>query len=169
MLISVLILTSILGAMNGLVLTGPRVYYAMARDGTFFRRLGETNPRFHTPMAAIVTQGIWASFLSLLGSFQQLFTYVIFTSWIFYGLTVASVIVLRVRKPDLPRSFRTPAFPWSPILFILAALGITLSTCAAQPVHACFGFAMILAGVPLYVIFRAVERPGEVAEPESTA
>ena len=158
-LISVLILTSILGAMNGLILTGPRVYYAMARDRAFFRRLGQTSRRFHTPVLAIVTQGVWASLLTLIGSFQQLFTYVIFTAWIFYGLTVASVIVLRLRRPDLERSFRVPAYPWLPILFLLAALGITISTIVSDPVHACFGIAMILAGVPLYLFFRAMEGP----------
>ena len=167
-LISVLILTSILGAMNGLVLTGPRVYYAMGRDGTFFRSLGQTSQRFRTPVVAIIMQGIWASFLTLLGSFQQLFTYVIFTAWIFYGLTVAAVIVLRLRKPDLPRSFRVPGFPWPPILFIFAALGISLSTFIAEPMHACIGIGMILAGVPLYLIFRALERPADPGEPELT-
>ena len=162
-LISVLILTSILGAMNGLILTGPRVYYAMARDGTFFRRLGQTSRRFHTPVLAIVLQGVWASLLTLVGSFQQLFTYVIFTAWIFYGLTVASVIVLRIRRPDVERSFRVPAYPWLPIFFLLAALGISVSTIVSDPVHACFGMAMILAGLPLYLFFRASEKP---ADPE---
>ncbi len=165
-LISVLILTSILGAMNGLVLTGPRVYYAMGRDGMFFRRFGETNARFHTPITAIVTQGLWASFLTLLGSFQQLFTYVIFTAWIFYGLTVAGVFVLRWRKPDLPRSFCVPGFPWPPLFFILAALGITCSTCITEPVHAALGIGMILAGVPLYLVFRALEKPAKAIDPE---
>ena len=157
-LISLLILTSILGAMNGLILTGPRVYYAMARDGTFFPRLGQTSPRFHTPVLAIVTQGVWASLLTLAGSFQQLFTYVIFTAWIFYGLTVAAVIVLRIRKPDLERSFRVPLYPWVPSLFLLAALGISINTILSDPLHASFGLAMILAGVPLYVYFRSMQK-----------
>ena len=160
-LISVLILTSILGAMNGLALTGPRVYYAMARDGIFFRSLGRTSRRFHIPMAAIVTQGIWASLLTLAGNFQQLFTYVIFTAWIFYGLTVASVIVLRIRRPNLERSFRVPAYPWLPILFVIAAAGVSVSTIVSDPVHACFGIAMILAGVPFYLFFRAMEGRAE--------
>ncbi len=153
-LISLLILTSILGAMNGLILTGPRVYYAMARDGTFFPSLGQTSPRFRPPVLAIVTQGVWASLLTLAGSFQQLFAYVIFTAWIFYGLTVAAVIVLRIRRPDLERSFRVPAYPWLPILFLLAALGIIVSTIVSDPVHACFGLTIILAGIPLYVLPR---------------
>lgn len=117
-LISILILTSILGAMNGMILTGPRVYYAMARDGIFFRRLGQISPRFRTPIPAILTQGVWASLLTLAGNFQQLFTYVIFNAWIFYALTVASLIVLRIRKPDLERSFRVPAYPWLPLCLL---------------------------------------------------
>lgn len=158
-LISVLILTSILGSMNGMVLTGPRVYYAMARDGIFFRRFGETSRRFRTPVLAILAQGIWASLLTLAGSFQQLFTYVIFTAWIFYGLTVAAVIVLRIRRPALERRFRVPAYPWVPLLFVLAAMGVTASTALSDPIHACLGVGMILAGFPLYLLFRAVEQP----------
>ncbi len=158
-LISILILTSILGSMNGMVLTGPRVYYAMARDGIFFRCLGQTSQRFHTPILAILVQGVWASLLTLTGNFQQLFTYVIFTAWIFYGLTVAAVIVLRIRKPELERSFRVPAYPWLPLLFILAAIGISLSTILNDPIHACFGIAMILTGVPVYLFFRVFPRP----------
>jgi APA family basic amino acid/polyamine antiporter len=158
-LISVLILTSILGAMNGMILTGPRVYYAMARDGVFFRRLGQTNQRLHTPIAAILVQGVWASLLTLTGNFQQLFTYVIFTAWIFYGLTVAAVIVLRIRKPDLERSFRVPAYPWLPLLFVAAAVGISLGAILNDPVHACFGIAMILTGVPVYLSFRMIQKP----------
>ncbi len=158
-LISVLILTSILGAMNGMILTGPRVYYAMARDGIFFRRLGRTSQRFHTPILATLVQGVWASLLTLTGNFQQLFTYVIFTAWIFYGLTVAAVIVLRIRRPDLERSFCVPAYPWLPLLFIAAAVGISLGTILNDPVHACFGIAMILTGVPVYLLFRIIPKP----------
>lgn len=160
-LISVLILTSILGSINGMVLTGPRVYYAMARDGIFFRRLGETSRRYRTPALAILTQGIWASVLTLAGSFQQLFTYVIFTAWIFYGLTVAAVIVLRIRRPGAERSFRVPAYPWVPLVFVMAAVGVAASTILSDPIHACLGLGMILAGLPLYLLFRAVEKPGE--------
>jgi len=162
-LISILILTSILGAMNGLVLTGPRVYYAMARDGIFFRHLGQTSRRFHTPVLAIVIQGVWASLLTLVGTFQQLFTYVIFTAWIFYGLTVASVIVLRIRRPDLERSFRVPLYPWLPILFLIASLGISVSTIVSDPVHAWVGIAMILIGAPLYLFFRVIQSPAETS------
>ena len=160
-LVSVLILTSILGAMNGMVLTGPRVYYAMGRDGVFFRFLGHTSRRFQTPVAATILQGAWAALLTLLGSFQQLFTYVVFTGWIFYGLTVAGVIVLRIRRPDVERVFRVPAYPWTPILFILAALAIVVSTFVSAPFQASMGVATIVAGLPLYLVFRTLERRGK--------
>jgi APA family basic amino acid/polyamine antiporter len=106
-------------------------------------------------------QGILASLFTLIGTFQQLFTYVIFTAWIFYGLTVASVIVLRIRKSELERSFRVPAYPWLPLMFVVAAAGITLSTILNDPVHAYVGIAIILAGVPLYLLFRCAQRPKE--------
>jgi APA family basic amino acid/polyamine antiporter len=155
LLISVVILTSILAATNGMIMTAPRVYYAMARDGTFFRKFGEVSKRFQVPVFAIVVQAVWASALTLMGSFQQLFTYVVFTAWIFYGLTVAAVIVLRRSDPLRPRGFLTPAYPWVPIAFVLAAAGITLSTVVADLLHALFGIGLVSVGIPLYFLFHS--------------
>ena len=156
-LISVLIVTSILVAINGMTITGPRVYYAMARDRVFFRSLCITSARSKVPMRALLIQGAWASVLTLIGSFQQLFTAVIFTAWIFYGLAVAAVIVLRVRYPDRIRSFRTPGYPVLPILFVAAAAVVVASTIASAPVRAVTGFALIMIGLPLYLLFRRHE------------
>lgn len=156
--VSVLILVSIIGATNGMVLTGPRVYYAMAREGLFFPGFGTLNSRFRAPVLAIVIQGVWAACLTLLGTFQELFTYVIFTAWIFYGLAVAAVIVMRIRRPDIPRPFLAPGYPWLPVLFILAALGITLSAVMSSPLHALYGIGLILCGLPFYAIFLARTR-----------
>lgn len=153
--ISVLILVSIIGATNGMILTGPRVYYAMAEEGLFFKVFGTISERYRAPLFAIVVQGIWASCLTLLGTFQELFTYVIFTAWIFYGLAVAAVIVLRIRRPDLARPFKAPGYPWMPALFTLAALGITLSAVVSSPLHALFGIGLILTGLPVYALFVA--------------
>ncbi len=114
--VSFLILTSIIVSMNGMILTGPRVYYAMARDRIFFDALGRANAR-EVPVPAILVQGTWASILSLAGNFEQLFTWVVFTAWVFYGLAVGGVIVLRIRRPAQPRPFRTPAYPVVPLLF----------------------------------------------------
>ena len=153
-LISVLVVTSILVAINGMTLTGPRVYYAMARDRVFFHSLGRVGARSKVPTFALIVQGAWAAVLTLTGTFQQLYTYVIFTAWIFYGLAVAGVIVLRVRYPHQARSFCTPGYPVLPALFVLAAAAIVINTVASVPLHAAIGVAVILLGLPLYLIFR---------------
>ena len=153
LLISLLILVSIIGASNGVILTGPRVFYAMAKEGLFFPVFGKVSSRFHTPVYSILIQGVWASCLTLLGTFQELFTYVIFTAWIFYGLAGLAVIVLRIRRPEIERPFRVPGYPWLPALFALAALGMTLNAFVASPRHALFGIGLILTGLPVYVVF----------------
>lgn len=153
--ISLLILVSIIGATNGMILSGPRVYYAMAEEGLFFPIFGKISTRFRAPVFAIIVQGLWAAGLTLLGSFQELFTYVVFVGWVFYGLAVAGVIVLRVRRPELERPFRVPGYPWLPALFTIAALGITGSAIVSSPVHALFGAVLVLSGLPLYTLFVA--------------
>ena len=166
-LISVLIVTSILVAINGMTLTGPRVYYAMALDGVFFQSLGRTDARSKVPTRALLIQGFWASVLTVIGSFQQLFTAVVFTAWIFYGLAVAGVLVLRQRQPARPRSFRTPGYPVLPLLFVVAAAAVVISTVVSSPGRAAAGVALILLGLPFYALFRRGHRapmsqpPGE--------
>jgi basic amino acid/polyamine antiporter, APA family len=151
-LISALIVISILGSMNGLVLTGPRAYFAMASEGEFPQTFGRISDRFRTPMIALIVQGIWATVLALSGSYQQLFTDVIFTAWIFYGLAVAAVVVLRIRHPRLERKFRVPGYPWVSVLFCLAALGLVISTIAERPSGAAVGIALLASGIPVYLL-----------------
>lgn len=151
-LISALIVVSIMGSMNGLVLTGPRAYFAMARDGEFPQIFGRISDRYRTPMIALLVQGAWATVLALSGSYQQLFTDVIFTAWIFYGLAVAAVIVLRVKRPHLERRFRVPGYPWVSVLFCLAVLGLVASTIAERPGGAAIGIALLASGVPVYFL-----------------
>jgi APA family basic amino acid/polyamine antiporter len=157
-LISVLIVVSVLGAMNGIVLGAPRVNWAMARDGLFFRSFARVHPRFHTPVVATVAPGALAAVFTLVGTFQQLFTSYVFTSWIFYGLAVAAVPILRAREPALPRPYLCPLYPLTPIFFVAATVGIVASTFAASPGQALLGVALIALGVPLFFVFRAVER-----------
>jgi len=152
--VSFLILTSIVVAINGNVVTGPRVYYAMAQDGLFFRALGKTS-RSGVPAIAIVVQGVWAAILSMIGSFEQLFTCVVFTAWIFYGLAVGGVLVVRRRDPDRPRAFRAPGYPLVPLLFVVAAAAVACSAILSQPGHALIGAIAILTGLPVYLFFRA--------------
>jgi APA family basic amino acid/polyamine antiporter len=158
--VSLLILVSILGAMNGMILTGPRVYYAMARDGDFLASMGKVGSRSHAPTLAILTQGVWAAILTSVSSFQQLYTYVIFAAWIFYGLTVGGVFVLRRKLPDAPRSFHTPAYPWVPALFVVASASVVISTVSSQPRNALIGSGLILIGLPVYLCFSLQRRSG---------
>jgi basic amino acid/polyamine antiporter, APA family len=151
--ISFLILVSILGSMNGLILTGPRVYYAMARDGVFPRVFGQISNHYRTPMLALIIQGVWSAVLAASGSYQQLFTDVIFTAWIFYGLAVAAVLVLRRTQPQLERPFRVPAYPWLSLLFCAAAIGLVLSTFIERPGSALIGIGLVASGIPVYFLF----------------
>lgn len=152
--VSVAVLISVFSAANGLALTGPRMYYAMARDGVFFRSLGNVHPRFGTPAMAIATGGAWAMLLTLWGSFEQLLTYVVFASWLFAALAAAAVFVLRRRFPTAPRPFRVPGYPLTPALFILAALAIVANTVVARPMQALAGMGIVLIGTPVYLFWR---------------
>jgi APA family basic amino acid/polyamine antiporter len=156
--ISLLIVISILGAMNGIVLGAPRVNWAMARDGLFFRSFARVHPRFHTPAVATIAQGAWAAALTLVGTFQQLFTAYIFTSWIFYGLAVGGVLILRGREPGLPRPYRCPLYPATPVFFVAATVGIVVSSFVANFWQAALGVGLIGVGVPFFFLFRALEQ-----------
>jgi len=152
--ISLLILVSILGSMNGMILTGPRVYYAMARDGAFPGAFGRITDRYRTPMVALIVQGVWATVLALSGSYQQIFTDVIFTAWIFYGLAVAAVVVVRRNQPQVERPFHVPGYPWVPMFFCAAATGVALSTVMERPERALMGLGLVACGIPVYFFSR---------------
>jgi basic amino acid/polyamine antiporter, APA family len=152
--VSALILCSIFGATNGTILTGPRVYYAMAEDKLFFRAARNLHPRFRTPALAIAIQGAWSVALAASGSYEQLYTYVIFSAWIFYGMAVAGLIVLRRRAPQLERPYRVWGYPALPALFCVAALLVAISTLWERPLESVGGIAVILAGAPIYFLLR---------------
>jgi len=153
-LITFLILFSILGAANQNMLTSPRVYFAMARDGMFFKKIAECHPQFLTPHVAIVAITLWSIVLTLTGTFKQLFTYVIFGEWIFFGLTVFAVIVLRKKKPDLPRPYKTWGYPVTPILFVLAAVYVAVGSLLSSFKNAMFGLGIICLGIPAYLYWK---------------
>ena len=152
--ITIPILISILGAANGLTLTTPRVFYAMARDGLFFGKLAEVHPRFGTPAVAVIAGSAWAMVLAVSGTFEQLYTYVVLSSWIFFVLGAAALFLYRRRRPDAPRPFRTPGYPVTPALFILAAVAVVVNTLAAKPTQGAIEVAILATGVPAYFIWR---------------
>jgi APA family basic amino acid/polyamine antiporter len=149
--ISALIVVSILGSMNGLILGGPRVSFAMAREGVFPLVFGRLSNRYRTPTVALAAQGVWAAMLAASGSYQQLFTYVVFTAWIFYGLAVAGVLVLRHSQPQLTHPFSVPGYPWVSLLFCAAALVLIVSTLLARPIGASIGIGLVASGIPVYL------------------
>ena len=157
-LIGAAVLVSVFSATNGLALTSPRTYFAMARDGVFFSKLAEVHPRFGTPALAILASAVWAVFLTLTGTFEQLFTYVVFASWLFAGLAAAGVFVLRRRHPGAPRPFRVPGYPLTPALFVAAASIVVANTFVARPVQALAGMGIVLLGTPVYFSWKRARR-----------
>jgi len=157
-LVAAVILISIFSAANGLTLTLPRLFFAMARDRLFFAQLATIHPRFGTPAAAIVATAVWSSALVLSGSFEQLLTYVVFMSWIWFALGALTIFVFRRRDPHAHRAFRTPGYPVTPVVFILAALWIAANTVVAQPMESGIGLGLAFVGVPAYLVWRRLER-----------
>ncbi len=161
--ITFLVLVSIFSAANGLMMTAPRLYYAMARDGVFFARLAQVNTRFGTPASAIALLAVWSTLLAITGTFEQLLTYVVFAGWIFYGLGALSIFASRKKFPDAPRPFRTPGYPVTPILFAVAAALLVLNTLRVQPTQAIIGLVVVLLGTPAFFIWRARKQSGSDA------
>lgn len=163
MLLAVAIMISIFSATNSTALTAPRVYYAMAQDGLFFKRLAEVHPRFGTPAFAVVAGSLWSATLAVSGTFQQLLEYVVFTGWILYAVGAACVFVYRRRMPDADRPYKVPAYPWTPLLFIAAAAALVGNTIWSQPRRAAFGVGMVLLGLPVYFVWRLRSKQPVVA------
>jgi APA family basic amino acid/polyamine antiporter len=157
-LIAACLMASSLGTLHTSILTGARVPYAMARDRLFFDRLARLSPRTHVPIGALVVQGVWAGVLTLSGSFDTLTDYVIFGSWIFYGLVTASVFIFRRRMPEAERPYRAWGYPVVPILFLLVTGYLLFTTLLPDPgkglrglnLNALIGLGLILLGLPVY-------------------
>jgi APA family basic amino acid/polyamine antiporter len=152
-IVAFIILFSILGAANGHVLTGPRVYYAIAKDGLFFRKMAEVHPKFRTPHVALLIVGAWSIVLSLGpgGKFEELLKFAVFGAWIFLGLAVLGVFILRKRRPDLPRPYKTWGYPVTPAIFVLAALFVLVNTIVKSFWNSFASLALIALGVPAYL------------------
>lgn len=153
-LVTLLIMASIVGSLNGWLLTQPRVYFAQARDGLFFRRFGEIHPAFKTPGFSIMMQFAWAAVLAIIGTFDLLITYAMFAIWLFYVFTVAGVIVLRRTQPDRPRPYRMWGYPVTPILFLAVAVSFLVNTVIEKPFPSLTALGIILVGIPVYFVWR---------------
>ena len=162
-LLAVLIMVSVVGAANGLMMTSPRIPYAMAADGLLFPALARNNSQTRTPILAIAAQGIWAVVLSLVGTFGDLIAYAVFAACFFFALAALGVIKLRRTAPELQRPFRSPGYPVFPLVFALANFAIIVNTFITTPKGACIGAGLVLIGVPIYWVFRATAKtPGDV-------
>jgi APA family basic amino acid/polyamine antiporter len=153
-LVSVIILLSIIGSLNGAVLTCPRVYFAQARDGLFFRRFGEVHPKYQTPGFAILAQGVWATVLIVSGSYETLIDYAMFAIWLSYVFMIAGVLVLRRTQPDLPRPYRMWGYPVTPLLFLGVAVWFLGNMLITRPVPSLAALGLIAAGIPAYFWWR---------------
>jgi basic amino acid/polyamine antiporter, APA family len=152
--LSALIALSCFGAMASCVLSGSRVYYAMAKDGVFFKRMAEVHPKWGTPAFALIGQSIWAAVLTVSGSYDRLYTYVMFGMVLSYTLTVIGVFVLRWKRPDAERPYRCTGYPWLPGFYILVIGAWTLNTIFNRPVEAALGAGIVLLGVPGYLYWK---------------
>ncbi len=153
-LVSIIILISLLGANNGFILTSARINYAMARNRLFFQQAAKVHPKFKSPANALIIQAVWACALTFSGTYNQLITYIIFASWIFYAMSCAAVIILRKKRPEMKRPYKTPGYPYIPIIFILFAVFLTFKTSLEAPRDAAVGAGIILAGLPLYFYWK---------------
>jgi len=155
--LAVLVMVSSAGALTGIVLTGPRVYYSMAHDRLAPRWLGHIHPVHHTPSHAIVAQAIWASALAATGAYRQLVTRVIYTEWLFFALMAAGLFVLR-RRPGYRPEYRVWGYPFVPVAFVLASLTIVVNQFAVDPREAAAGLGLVVLGVPVYYYIRHANR-----------
>lgn len=148
--VSIAAMISIFAALNGSILSGSRVPYAAAREGYFFGAVGTVNSRHRTPGVSIVGLSLWSCLLVLSGKYDDLFNLVIFASWILYGMTAAAVLVLRIKKPALPRPYRTLGYPVVPLLFVLGAAVLVVSTLFDRRRESLMGVGLMVAGLPFY-------------------
>jgi APA family basic amino acid/polyamine antiporter len=152
-LMAAAILVSTFGCANGMTLAGARVYYAMSRDGLFFKSVGKLHPRFKTPVAGLLVQAAWATVLCISGSYGQLLDYITFAVLVFYILTIVGLFVLRFKQPNTPRPYRALGYPVLPALYIVLASGICVVLLRYKPQYTWPGLVLVLLGIPVYVFW----------------
>jgi APA family basic amino acid/polyamine antiporter len=163
-LVSIGMIVSMLATLNGTIMSGGRVPFAVARDGYFFKALGEVHPKFHTPALALVIQAVVAILLILVGgAFRELFSLAIFAEWLFYVVAASTIFVFRMREPNAPRPYRTAGYPLVPALFIGTAAVLLCYTFSSNLRNSLGGVIVILLGIPVYLWFARQRKPGNTS------
>jgi APA family basic amino acid/polyamine antiporter len=158
------ILISSFGCNNGLILSGARVYYAMAKDGLFFRKVADLHPKYKTPAVSLMVQLVWTCVLCVSGSYGQILDYVIFAVLVFYILTIVGLFVLRRTHPDAPRPYRAVGYPLLPAIYIVMALFIDVVLLRYKPQFTWPGLMVVLLGIPVYYAWSRRSRRGNTSE-----
>lgn len=157
-IIVVAVVLSAMGCVNGMVLAGARVTYAMAADGTLPQALSYVHPRYHVPTTALAVQMIVSVILALSGRYDQLFTYVICAAFLFYALTAAAVLVLRAKRPELKRPYRVPLYPYLPLAYIVFTILFVANAFYEKPLESLVGLGIVVSGLPAFYGYRAIRR-----------
>lgn len=166
--LSLMVALSCFGAMAPCLMSGARVYYAMADDGVFFHALARVHPRWRTPVTSLVLQAIWASVLTLSGKYDELFTYVMFMMVLSYVLTVVGLFILRRKKPDAERPYRCTGYPWLPALYVILGSAWAINAAQQKPKETLVGTAIVLLGVPFYFYWKR-QKEADAARQRSAA
>ncbi len=157
--IALAVFISTFGTTGIYTLTAPRIYYAMANDGLFFRKVAQVHPRYQTPAFAIVVQSVWAIVLIFFwGTFENLISYVVFTDWIFFAMAGASIFILRVKEPGAVRPYRTAGYPWTPLFFVAVSIWFIVNTFISRPDQAWAGIGFLALGMPVYYAWRVQKK-----------
>lgn len=163
-IISLIILVSAFGCINGAIFSGARVLYAMANDGVFFKKLSYLDDKCEVPFNALVVQGVWACILVLSGSYHQLLDYIIFAALLFYVLTVAGIFVFRRKHPEIQTAYKVPLYPYLPILYCVMASFVALNLLIYKPAYTWPGLIIVLSGIPVYYAWGYFTRRSESEE-----
>jgi APA family basic amino acid/polyamine antiporter len=153
-LVSLTILLSIAGSINGSIMTSSRIYFAQARDGLFFAAVGRIHPRFETPYISVAAYGTWCAILAVTGSYERLFSYVVFMAAIWYAMSVMAVLILRRKFPDMPRPYKMWGYPVTPLLFTAVSIWFVANTIIERPQPSLIGCLLVAAGIPVYYLWR---------------
>jgi len=154
---AVVVIISLFGALNGNILVGSRVYYAMAKDHLFFSSAANVHPKFNTPGNAIMIQGLWSAILTLSGTFEELITLVVFVNFMLWIASSSTVFVLRIKQPDLERPYKVWGYPYVPGFFILFSSAIMLNTFIDSPEQSLMGIGLTLIGIPVYYYWKKIK------------